>query len=68
MNAYDTAFDHSSFTRNRMRLLEEVVVGNFSAAGVDETRMQGVTSSEQLTIDGTLIGGDGIVQELPAQG
>jgi transposase len=55
MNADDPAFDHSSFTKNRERLLEHDVAGEFFAAVVEEARVRGLMSSEHFTVDGTLI-------------
>lgn len=55
MNADDPAFDHSSFTKNRDRLLEHDVAGEFFVAVVEEARARGLLSSEHFTVDGTLI-------------
>jgi transposase len=55
MNMDDPAFDHSSFTKNRDRLLEHDVAGEFFAAVVEEGRRLGLMSSEHFTVDGTLI-------------
>jgi transposase len=53
MNADDPAFDHSSFTNNRGRLLEHEIAGELFAAVVEEARVRGLMSSEHFTVDGT---------------
>lgn len=55
MNADDPAFDHSTFTKNRDRLLEHDIAREFFAAVVEEARVRGLMSSEHFTVDGTLI-------------
>jgi len=55
MNADDPAFDHSTFSKNRDRLLEHDIAGEFFAAVVEEARSRGLMSSEHFTVDGTLI-------------
>jgi transposase len=55
MNADDPAFDHSSFSKNRDRLLEHDIAGEFFGAVVREARARGLISSEHFTVDGTLI-------------
>jgi transposase len=51
----ETGFDHSSFSRNRARLLEHDVAGEFFRTVVAEARELKLTSDEHFTVDGTLI-------------
>jgi len=55
MNMDEPAFDHSSFTKNRDRLLEHDVAAEFFAAVVERAQQLGLMSSEHFTVDGTLI-------------
>ena len=55
MNADDPVFDHSTFTKNRDRLLAHDVAQEFFTAVVEEARARGLMSSEHFTVDGTLI-------------
>lgn len=55
MSMDEPAFDHSSFTKNRDRLLEHDVAGEFFAAVVEQGRRLGLMSSEHFSVDGTLI-------------
>ena len=55
MNWDEPGFDHSSFSRNRARLLEHDVAGEFFRTVVAEARELKLTSDEHFTIDGTLI-------------
>ncbi len=55
MTMDEPAFDHSSFTKNRDRLLEHDVAGEFFAGVVGEARDLGLMSNEHFTVDGTLI-------------
>ena len=48
-------FDHSTFTKNRERLLEHDVARQFFAAVVGRARAAGLMSDEHFTVDGTLI-------------
>jgi transposase len=51
----EPSFDHSSFSRNRTRLLEHDVAGKFFSTVVAEARELKLTSDEHFTVDGTLI-------------
>jgi transposase len=51
----EAAFDHSTFSRNRMRLLKHDVAGEFFRTVVSEARELRLTSDEHFTVDGTLI-------------
>jgi transposase len=55
LNWDEPAFDHSTFSRNRMRLLKHDVAGEFFRTVVAEARELGLTSDEHFTVDGTLI-------------
>jgi transposase len=49
------AFDASSFSKNRERLLEHDVVRQFFEAVLEEARRRGLLSEEHFTVDGTLL-------------
>lgn len=51
----DPVWDHSSFTKNRERLLNETVARVFFAKVLELAEWQGLVSSEHFTVDGTLI-------------
>jgi hypothetical protein len=55
MNWDEPGFDHSTFSRNRTRLLEHDVAGEFFRTVVAEARELKLTSDEHFTVDGTLI-------------
>ena len=55
MNWDEPGFDHSSFTRNRARLLEHGVAGEFFRTVVEQARALKLMSEEHFTVDGTLI-------------
>jgi transposase len=55
MNWDELAFDHSTFSRNRLRLLKHDVAGEFFRAVVSEAHELRLTSDEHFTVDGTLI-------------
>ena len=55
MNWDEPSFDHSTFSRNRRRLLEHDVAGEFFRTVVAEARELKLTSDEHFTVDGTLI-------------
>src|SRR6202022_1471630 len=55
MNWDEPGFDHSSFTRNRERLLAHDVAGEFFRTGVEQAGALKLTSAEHFTVDGTLI-------------
>src|ERR1700735_2174850 len=55
MNWDEPSFDHSTFSRNRTRLLEHDVAGEFFRTVVAEARELRLTSDEHFTVDGTLI-------------
>src|SRR5260370_37120257 len=55
LNWDEPGFDHSSFSRNRARLLEHDVAGEFFRTVGAEARELKRTSDEHFTGDGTLI-------------
>ncbi len=48
-------FDHSTFSKNRERLIEHDIAKRFFAAVVREARARQLLSDEHFTVDGTLI-------------
>jgi transposase len=55
LNWDEPGFDHSTFSRNRARLLEHDVASEFFRTVVAEARELRLTSDEHFTVDGTLI-------------
>ena len=55
MDMTEEAFDHSVFSQNRKRLLENDIAGRFFAEIVEQAREKGLMSDEHFTVDGTLI-------------
>jgi transposase len=55
MDGVEESFDHSTFSRNRQRLLEHEVAAKFLAEVVGMARGAGLMSDEHFTVDGTLI-------------
>jgi len=51
----DPAWDHSSFTTNRDRLLAGEIAGKFLAAVLAQPRVKRRLSSEHFSVDGTLL-------------
>ena len=51
----DPVWGHSTFTKNRDRLLESEIARGFFEAIVSQAREQGLTSDEHFSVDGTLI-------------
>jgi len=51
----DAAWDHSSFTKNRGRLLEGEIAAKFLAAVLAQPRVKRLLSSDHFSVDGTLI-------------
>jgi len=49
------AFDASTFSKNRQRLLDHDVARQFFAAVLDEARQRELISDEHFTVDGTLL-------------
>jgi len=55
MDMVEGSFDHSSFSRNRERLLVHDVAGQFFRIIIEQARRAGLMSDEHFTVDGTLI-------------
>jgi transposase len=55
MDMTEPAIDHTTFSRNRERLLSHDVAGRFFAVVVDQARRAKLLSSEHFSVDGTLI-------------
>jgi transposase len=51
----DAAWDHSSFTKNRDRLLAGEIVAKFLRAVLAQPRVKRLISSDHFSVDGTLI-------------
>jgi transposase len=51
----DPAWDHSTFSKNRDRLLEGDIAAKFLAAVLAQPRVKKLLSTEHFTVDGTLI-------------
>jgi transposase len=51
----ERAWDHSTYTQNRDRLIEHDVVKELFARVLDQARKAGLLSSEHFSVDGTLI-------------
>ena len=51
----DPAWDHSTFSKNRDRLLEGDIAARFLAAVLSQPRVKRLLSSEHFSVDGTLI-------------
>src|SRR5271169_7013987 len=55
MDVAEPSFDHSSFSRNRARLLEHDVAREFFTRVVAHARTMQLLSDEHFTVDGTLV-------------
>lgn len=55
MDGVEESFDHSTFSRNRQRLLEHEVAAKFLAQVVKTARNAELMSDEHFMVDGTLI-------------
>jgi transposase len=55
MDMTEPGWEHTTFSRNRERLLKHDVASNFFYAVVDQAKRARLTSSEHFTVDGTLI-------------
>lgn len=55
MDLESRSFDHSSFSKNRERLIEHEMAKEFFARVVGEARTRSLMSDEHFTVDGTLI-------------
>jgi transposase len=55
MNAEDPAFDATTFSKNRERLLDHEVSKLFFAAVLEQAKLKRYISSDHFTVDGTLL-------------
>jgi transposase len=55
MGLEEASFDHSTFSKNRARLIEHDIAKEFFAGAIREARAQRLLSDEHFTVDGTLI-------------
>jgi transposase len=55
LNIGDPAFDHTTFSKNRQRLLEHAAASRFFQEVVAEARRLRLLSGEHFTVDGTLL-------------
>jgi transposase len=55
LNIMDPAFDASTFSKNKARLLEHQVAREFFGAVLDQARRQKLLSADHFTVDGTLL-------------
>src|SRR3972149_1397317 len=55
LNIMDPAFDASSFSKNKARLLEHQVAREFLTAVVAEARRRNLLSEDHFSVDGTLL-------------
>ncbi|MGH7642417.1 MAG: IS5 family transposase [Candidatus Dormibacteria bacterium] len=55
LNVEDEPFDHSSFAKNRQRLLQHRVSREFFEAVVSQAKRRHLLSSQHFTVDGTLL-------------
>ena len=51
----DAAWDHSTFSKNRDRLLDGDIAAKFLAAILVQPRVKSILSSEHFSVDGTLV-------------
>ncbi|MGH6884191.1 MAG: IS5 family transposase, partial [Hypericibacter sp.] len=51
----DPVWDHSTFSKNRDRLLEGEIAAKFLAAVLAQPKVKGLLSSDHFSVDGTLI-------------
>jgi transposase len=55
LNIIDPAFDASTFSKNKERLLENEVARKFLVVVLDEARQRKLLSEDHFTVDGTLL-------------
>ena len=51
----DPVWDHSTFSKNRDRLLEGAVAAHFLSAILTQPRVKRLLSTEHFSVDGTLV-------------
>ena len=67
MPGLSPAFDPTTFSKNRQRLLEAEVFEEFFSEVVAQARKRFLLSDEHFTVDGTLDRGQRLLEELPAR-
>jgi transposase len=55
MGLEEISFDHSTFSKNRARLIEHEIAKTFFAGVLEQARAENLLSDEHFTVDGTLI-------------
>ena len=55
LNVDDEGFDHSTFSKNRERLLKQEIADRFFAAVVKQAHLRRYISGEHFSVDGTLL-------------
>jgi transposase len=55
LNVEDAGFDHSTFSKNRHRLLKHRIADQFFAAVVEQAQLRRYLSGEHFSVDGTLL-------------
>src|SRR5712691_8602270 len=55
MDLEERSFDHSTFSKNRARLIEHEIAKGFFAGVVNQAKAKQLLSDEHFTVDGTLI-------------
>src|SRR5215472_1492856 len=55
MRIDERAFDATTFSKNRQRLLDHEIANRFFALVVDQARLRRYVSSEHFSVDGTLL-------------
>ena len=64
MSLDERAFDASTFSKNRERMLEHDIAGHFFRSVVEHARSAGLMSDEHFTVDGTLIEANAALKSL----
>ena len=64
----DAVWNHSTFSKNRDRLLEGDIAAEFLATLLDRPDVRRLLSSEHFSVDGTPDPSLGLHEELPAEG
>ena len=64
----DAAWDHSTFSKNRERLLEGDIAAKLLTAVIAQPRVKRLLSTDHFSVDGTLIEAVGVNEEFPTEG
>jgi transposase len=67
MGVDDAAWDHSTFSKNRDRLLEGDVAARFLNAVLSQPRVKRLLSTDHFSVDGTLIGASASMKSFRAK-